>query len=203
MATLRMFKGVTCDCTFNLSEEPSGHRFLNHDEAKALHQQQYDAEPWRVRLIDPLTGDTTSHVGLPEGGPEAAALMAQGWWNLADAEKTFPRRFKNVSNPTTDRQPLPRLCTHAAHRTIGHRKERFEAVMHESVRLGAAKAVLLARPGFTQEMIDALPWVFTDTTIPGIEGSRVLDVTLPRSQDRLALQAALDLQFGPGTAVVR
>ena len=203
MATLMRFKGVTCECDFNLSSDVPGHRYLTHAEAKALHQQQYDAEPWRVRLINPQTGDTTTHIGIPESDPWVQQLRADGWLFLHEVYPDFPQRFKNVSDPAKNPQPFPKLCQSPVHRAIGHRKERWEAVMHESARLQVAAEILSARLGKPVHWSE-MAWSFDDVAVPGMEGARVLRLDLSKElpTTRNAVRETLALQFGPGQVEV-
>ena len=194
---------MTCGCAFNLADNGDGtHRFLTREEAVILHQQEYDAEPWRVRLFQLVTGDTTEHRGTPEDDPQIAALLAAGWVNLHDIYPDFPRRFKNVLDPATNPQPYPKLCP--AHQALGHTKGRFDAAMHESHRLDVAAAIYADRRSITAlQNYDFLNWSFDAATVPNMPGARVLRVAPAGSaQDKAFLFGAFGLEFGPGQIVV-
>ena len=190
------FGSDVCGCKFNVKYDPAQgrHDFKTWSEAKAERQTNYDAAPWLVRLYNTETGEISPFPGYRENDPWVADMLANGWVNLHNVDPTYPARHKIPSNPGvfSNAPPAPKVCE--AHKDVGHRPERLAAVFHETNRREIAKAVMEERTGVRPENSE---FVFEDDRVPGVEGARVLRIPfLP--QDRNAVLAALNLQFGPG-----
>src|SRR3990167_2144719 len=203
MASVRHYRPLVCGCSFNLADNGDGtHRYLTRQEAINLHQQEYDAEPWRGRLFQALTGDTTTHKGIPEDDPQVALLLAAGWVNCHDIYPDFPARFKNVLNPASAPQPFPKLCP--AHQALGHAQIRYDAVLHESRRLQTAGTIYATRMNRAEFDYSLLGWAFSADTVATQPGARMLLLkpTIGNNTDKTFLQNAINLEYGPGQVVV-
>lgn len=198
---LQRWSARSCGCSFNLAvdTDTGAIRYVTRDEAVALHQQLYDAEPWRVRLFNPATGERTTHNGLPEDDPQVATLLAAGWVYLHTVEPGFPRRFKNIIDPAKAPQPIPEVD--APHSGQGHTVARYNAVINEGRRLDRVQELLGTRLNRAVG-ISEFEWLFTAATLP-VPGARILQVALPfPNADKTFVRSALNLEFGTGHVVV-
>lgn len=196
MESLVRWGAATCGCDFNIAQDPATgkKRYVTREEAVALHQTLYDNAPWLVRLYNPITNQTSAEI--PEG--QEVALLQAGWMYLSTIEPDFPRRFKNILNPSVNPQPRPTLC--ADHQALGHTKARHDAVWYETKRMEKAHSIILAlRPLATWE---DLGWSFQPSLAVDAEvkGARLLVLTPPTltPTDKTFLSAAINLEFGPG-----
>lgn len=156
--------------------------------------------------MNPATGEKTTHVGIPEGDPQVAALLAAGWVYLHTVEPGFPQRYKNIADPAVSPQPFPTLDIH--HSSLGHTKARYDACLHENRRLNRLIEIVSLRLPVTPLQLKSggLTWAFATNTIAELPGSRVLEIssgTVSLSNaDKNAVRAALALEFPTGQIVL-
>ena len=147
-----------------------------------------------VNLWSPDTCGCVLHVVFDDSDPAVPVKFATLDQAVQIHRDRFLARPATTKNPDLEPQPPAVICS--AHASLGHTSSRHDAVMGENRRKNIAFAVAQANiPNITPEQYR---WNF--------DLNRALSMSFSgvsvSPQQKIAIQAACDIQFGPGLVAV-